>query len=314
MSTEIESLTTESAINELYENWLVAVKKAAVDDIMACYTEDILAYDAIWALQFKGKEAYRKHWQACMDFCPIGQGKTPLFSFRGLTVRSSGDTAYVHALVHCGFQEGDKVEASWMRMSAGLRREGDQWRIAHEHFSAPFHMPTGKGLFDLSPDDDGAKVRPVPAGMSTVTAHLVCKGAGAAMDFYKKAFGAIEMPNARLEIDGTFLHGELTIGDSVIMLGEEDARCGSLSPQSLKGTPVCLHLYVKDVDQSFKQALEAGATEVFAPTDMFWGDRYGVVRDPFGHQWSLATHVRDLAPEEIKTGARQFFEQMFQQR
>ena len=305
MSTEIESLTTESAIKELYETWLAAVRKQSIDDVVACYTDDIVAYDAVLALQFEGKDAYRKHWQTCMEFCPA-RDKTPVFELRDLNVRSSGDLAYAHGLVQCGFRDGDKLQASWMRMTSGLRREGEQWRIAHEHFSAPFDMPSGKALFDLSPDDDGSKPRAVPPGMSSVIAHLVCSDAPAAMDFYKKAFNAMETPLGRLEVDGVFMHGELVIGDSVIMLGQEDERCGSISPSTLKGTPVTLHLYVKDVDQAFKQAVAAGAKEIMPPADMFWGDRYGVVEDPFGHRWSLATHVRDVPPEEIMRAAREF--------
>ena len=305
MSTEMESLTETSAINELYDTWLGAVRRQALDGVMDCYTDDLVAYDAVLALQFTGKEAYRKHWQACMEFCPA-RDKTPVFELHDLNVRSSGDLAYAHGLVRCGFEDGEKRETSWMRMTSGLRREGEQWRIAHEHFSAPFDMPSGKALFDLSPDDDSSKPRAIPPGMSSVTAHLVCSDASAAMEFYRKAFNAMEMPHGRLEVDGIFMHGELSIGDSVIMIGQEDERCCSISPSSLKGTPVTLHLYVKDVDQAFKQALDVGAKEIMPPADMFWGDRYGVVEDPFGHRWSLATHVRDVPPEEILRAAREF--------
>lgn len=305
MSTDTEHVITESAITQLYDQWLDAVRKPAVDAIVACYTEDIVAYDAILALQFKGKEAYRKHWQACMENCPGGD-KTLVFKLRDLQIHAADDVAFVHGLIQCGFQEAEKIDASWMRMSAGLRREGGQWLIAHEHFSAPFDMPSGKAMFHLDPDDDGSRPRAIPAGMSTITAHLVCGDAPAAMDFYKKAFNAFERPHGRLELNGVFLHGELIIGDSVIMLAQEDERCGSASPLSLKGTPVNLHLYVQDVDHAFHQAISAGAKEVMPPTDMFWGDRYGVLEDPFGHRWSLATHVRDLTPEEISQAAREF--------
>lgn len=193
-----------------------------------------------------------------------------------------------------------------MRLTAGLVRRDGTWKIAHEHFSAPFEMPSGKAMFHLKPDAQGTGVRPVPAGMSTISPHIVCADAPAAIDFYKKAFNAMVMPGGVLEVNGVFMHGEIVIGDSVVMIGQEDERCGSASPETLKGTPVTLHLYVPDVDHAFKRAIEAGAREVMPVTEMFWGDRYGVLEDPFGHRWSMATHVRDVSPEDIREAARQF--------
>jgi len=305
MNTNLAGGMAESAITELYDAWLAAVRHQDLDAVISFYTDDVLAFDAILALQFKGKEAYRKHWQACMELCPMGE-KESIFEMHDLAVQSGGDIAFVHALMRCGYKEGDRIDASWMRMSAGLQQQGGEWKIAHEHFSAPFEMPSGKAMFHLSPEGGDTAVRPVPAGMSTVSAHLVCADAPAAIEFYKKAFNAMEMPNGRLELDGDFLHGEIVIGDSVVMIGQEDERCGSASPQTLKGSPVALHLYVSDVDHAFGRALDAGAKEVMPVSDMFWGDRYGVLEDPFGHRWSLATHTRDLTPDEIRQAAREF--------
>jgi len=305
MDTRTSGGAAQSAIAQLYEGWLDAVRRQDLDAVLSFYTDDVLAFDAILALQFRGREAYGKHWQACMEFCPMGD-KEPVFEMHELVVQSEGDIAFAHALMRCGHKEGEHVEASWMRMTAGLKRRGGEWKIAHEHFSAPFEMPSAKAMFHLTPDDDGKRVRPIPAGMSTVSPHIVCADAGAAIDFYKKAFNAMEMPHGRLELDGNFLHGEIVIGDSVVMIGQEDERCGSASPQTLKGTPVTLHLYVPDVDQAFRRAVEAGAKEIMPVSDMFWGDRYGVVEDPYGHRWSLATHVRDVAPEDILRAAREF--------
>lgn len=305
MNKVTETRSTHPAVAELYERWLDAVARHDVDAIISFYADDLLAFDAILALQFRGKEAYRKHWKACMEMCPM-EGKEPIFEMRDLEVTGEGDVAFAHALIRCGYREGDHVEASWMRMSSGLRRIDGTWKIAHEHFSAPFEMPSGKAMFHLSPDAPADAVRPVPAGMSTVTPHLVCPDAPAAIDFYKKAFGAIETPLGRLEVDGEFMHGQLAIGDTIVMIAQEDLRCGMSSPQTLKGTPVQLHLYVPDVDHAFGRALDAGAKEIMPVTDMFWGDRYGVVEDPYGHRWSLATHVRDLSPEEIRRAAREF--------
>lgn len=148
------------------------------------------------------------------------------------------------------------------------------------------------------------KVQPVPPGMHTLTPHLVCKGATEAITFYVKAFGAVEL--ARLPgPDGRLMHGMVRIGDSPLMLFDEYPEQGCLGPQSLKGSPVIIHLYVTDVDATVARAVEAGARVTLPVSDMFWGDRYGQLQDPFGHCWSVATHIRDLNPEEIAAAARQ---------
>lgn len=149
-------------------------------------------------------------------------------------------------------------------------------------------------------------VNPIPTGMHSVTPHLVCADAQAAMDFYVKAFGASIV--AKLDgPDGRLMHGEIKIGDSMIMIAAEYPEYGSRGPKALGGTPVTLHMYVEDADQAFAKAVAAGATAKMPVADMFWGDRYGIVEDPYGHQWSLATHVRDLSPEEIAKGAAEAF-------
>ncbi len=141
--------------------------------------------------------------------------------------------------------------------------------------------------------------QPIPQGMHTVTAHIVCEGASDAIAFYKKAFNAQEL--ARLPgPNGKVMHAAIRIGDSVVMLMDDFPEWGSLGPKALKGSPVTLHLYVTDVDASMKQAEAAGATVAMPVADMFWGDRYGQVIDPFGHRWSIATHKFDYSPEEIQ--------------
>lgn len=143
---------------------------------------------------------------------------------------------------------------------------------------------------------------PIPQGMHTVTPHLICNGAADAIEFYKQAFGAVEA--ARLPgPDGKLLHAMILIGDSPVMLVDEFPDFGSFGPKALKGSPVTLHLYVDDVDATFARAIAAGAKTIMPVDDMFWGDRYGQVEDPFGHHWSIATHVRDLSPEEIQATA-----------
>ena len=139
----------------------------------------------------------------------------------------------------------------------------------------------------------------IPDGMHTLTPHIVCEGASDAIAFYQKAFNAQEL--ARLPgPDGKVMHAAIRIGDSVMMLMDDFPQWGSLGPKALKGTPVTLHLYVQDVDAALKQAVAAGAQLTMPAADMFWGDRYGQVVDPFGHRWSIATHKQDLTPEEIQ--------------
>jgi PhnB protein len=139
----------------------------------------------------------------------------------------------------------------------------------------------------------------IPEGMHTVTPHLICAGAAGAIDFYKQAFNAIEI--SRLPgPNGALMHASIRIGDSTVMLTDEMPQRGALGPKSLNGSPVTIHLYVDDADAFAQQAVRAGAKSTMPVTDMFWGDRYGQVEDPFGHRWSIATHVRDLTPAEIR--------------
>jgi uncharacterized glyoxalase superfamily protein PhnB len=144
-----------------------------------------------------------------------------------------------------------------------------------------------------------AKVKPVPDDMHTITPHLVCAGAADAIEFYKKAFNAVE--EARLPApNGKIMHAMIRIEGSVLMLVDEMPEWGTLGPKSLKGSPVTIHIYVPDVDAFVKRAVSAGAKVTMPVADMFWGDRYGKLEDPFGHHWSVATHVRDATPEEIQ--------------
>jgi len=139
----------------------------------------------------------------------------------------------------------------------------------------------------------------IPQGMHSVTPHLVCAGAAQAIEFYKQAFGAIEkgrMPGP----DGRLMHAAVKIGDSTVMLVDEMPEWGALGPKSLKGSPVTIHLYVEDVDSFVARAVKAGAKVTMPLADQFWGDRYGKLEDPFGHHWSVATHQRDVKPEEMK--------------
>ena len=143
------------------------------------------------------------------------------------------------------------------------------------------------------------QVKPIPEGMHTVTPHLVCAGASEAIAFYIKAFGAKEM--ARMPgPEGKLMHAQIMIGDSHVMLVDEMPDWKAVGPKTLKGTPVTLHMYVEDADAVFKRAVDAGATSVMPVEQTFWGDRYGVLEDPFGHRWSIATHVKDMSPAEMQ--------------
>ena len=141
-------------------------------------------------------------------------------------------------------------------------------------------------------------VKPIPEGYHSLTPYLIVDGAAAAMDYYKKAFGAIEL--FRMEHEGKIGHAEMKIGDSPFMLGDAMPQQGHKDPKTLGGSPVGLMIYVDDVDTIYKQAIDAGGTEVKALQDQFYGDRSGTLTDPFGHVWTVSTHKEDVSPEEIE--------------
>ena len=152
------------------------------------------------------------------------------------------------------------------------------------------------------------QVRPIPEGFHAVTPHLVvprAKGEGGALDFYERAFGAELLWCHTIEGTDVVMNACVVIGGSPLMLNDEFPDRGVRGPG--ESTPVTIHLYVDDVDAAWKRAIDAGATEVFPLADQFWGDRYGILRDPFGHQWSLATHVEDVTPEQMEERARAAF-------
>jgi uncharacterized glyoxalase superfamily protein PhnB len=140
--------------------------------------------------------------------------------------------------------------------------------------------------------------------MHTVTPHLVCAGAAEAIEFYKKAFGALD--EVRLPgPNGRIMHAQIRVEGSAVMLVDEMPEWGALGPRSLKGSPVTIHLYVRDVDAFVRRAVDAGAKITMPLDDMFWGDRYCKLEDPFGHHWSVATHIRDVSPDEMRQAMQQ---------
>jgi PhnB protein len=155
-----------------------------------------------------------------------------------------------------------------------------------------------------------AKVKPVPEGSHTITPALVVKNGRKAIEFYKAAFGATEL-GVMLGPDGrSVMHAELKIGDSKIYLGDEMPDMGAVSPQTLGGSPVSLNIYTEDCDAMFKRAVAAGATVKMPLMDMFWGDRYGKVVDPFGHHWGISTHKEDVSEAEMEKRGKEWMASM----
>ena len=148
-----------------------------------------------------------------------------------------------------------------------------------------------------------SSVKPIPEGFHTVTPSVVIKDAAKAIEFYKKAFGA----EVVMQISGpnnSIVHAEIKIGNSIVMMGEEWPGHHVQSPATVNGTTCTLHIYVNDVDAAHKQAVAVGAKEIMPPTDMFWGDRFSSVTDPYGHSWSIATHIKDVDTRRVPEGLR----------
>jgi PhnB protein len=142
-------------------------------------------------------------------------------------------------------------------------------------------------------------VDPIPAGYPRVTPYLCCRDASAAIDFYKDVFGAVERMRMPGDSPDTVGHAELEIGDGLVMLADEFPDHGFLSPKSVGGTPVTIHVYVTDADAVFAKALAGGATATREVENQFYGDRSGQFEDPFGHRWNVASHVEDVSPDEM---------------
>ncbi len=153
-------------------------------------------------------------------------------------------------------------------------------------------------------------VAPIPPGFTSVTPHLVIRGAAKAIEFYKKAFGAEEIMRMPGMTEDSIGHAEVKIGNSIVMLADEWPGLRIAAPEKFGGTTVSIMLYVKDCDAVFNQALAAGATVSMPLMNMFWGDRYGKVTDPFGHEWAIATHVEDVTPEECARRGEEAMKQM----
>jgi len=152
-------------------------------------------------------------------------------------------------------------------------------------------------------------VKAIPEGYHSITPHMTVRDAARAIDFYKQAFGAVEK-GVMKGPGGKVMHAELRIGDSIFMLADEFPEFNSLSPQSTGGAGMGLHIYTEDVDSAFGRAVKAGATVEMPVSDMFWGDRYGKLADPFGHKWSIGTHKQDVTMAEMEEAQKEFMKNM----
>ena len=153
------------------------------------------------------------------------------------------------------------------------------------------------------------KVQAIPTGFHTLTPHLTVRNANEALEFYKKALGAEVLHVAPMP-DGKVMHAALRIGDSMLMLNDEMPEYGVLSPLARNGSAVTIHIYTENPDAAFNRAVSAGAQVKMPMMDQFWGDRYGVVIDPYGHMWSIAAHVKDMSPEEMQRAQTEAFAKM----
>ena len=154
------------------------------------------------------------------------------------------------------------------------------------------------------------EVKKIPDGYHSITPMLIVKDGLKAIEYYKKVFGAIDKGTMMMPDNKSVAHAELLIGDSKIMLSDEFPEMKSLSPTTIGGSPVSLYLYVEDVDKTFNLAVTEGGKSLFPVQDRFYGDRHGTIQDPFGHIWSIATHVKDLTKEEMKKAAEEAFSKM----
>jgi uncharacterized protein (TIGR02246 family) len=296
----------ERAIRGLIAAWSRAVEAKDPDAITAAYTGETVLFDAIPPYRTVGAAAIRALWAECLPYFPE--------RFRSehadLSVDVDGDLALVTAMYRfvpepAGHPCGD----SWMRVTAALRRIDGHWRIVHEHVSRPFDPISSRAVaireLGADPAAPGAADRAARQGLATVTPHLVCADAARAIDFYREALGATV--TSRVDgPDGKVWNAGLAVNGGSVMLNDEMPAMGAVGPRSLGSTPVTVHLVTDDVDAAVARAVAAGATVVIPPADMFWGDRYALVEDPFGHRWAWATPIAALTAEEIQRAAAAF--------
>ncbi len=287
-------------IERLVQDWSRAVEAKDPERIVANYGPDTVLFDAIPPARTVGARDIGRIWAECMPYFPDKFRS----EHKDLTIHVDGDLAVIHALHHFATEDpGHPAGATWLRVTVCFRRVSGGWRVVHEHVSIPFDPMTIKAVFL---DANGNAV-PAPQTDTRLMPHLTCKGASDAIEFYKKGVRCREM--MRLPgPDGRLIHAAVTIRGNVVMLVDEFREAGenaTVAPHSATIPPVTLHLHVPDVDAFFERAVKAGAKSIMEPADAFWGDRYGVLEDPFGHRWSMATTVKSLGPDELKAAARE---------
>lgn len=297
----------ERDIRALIDRWSRAVEAKDTTAIVEAYTPETVLYDAIPPHRTVGAKAIGEAWAQCFPYFP----ETFRSEHKDLVVEVSGDLAFAHGLHHFVPEPADHAcGATWMRFTVAYRRIDGEWRVAHEHVSVPFDPMTGKAAYIADPDAVATvpniteAEQPALPNVPRVIPHLECADAAGAIAFYIKAFGATEM--MRLPgPDGKLMHACVHINGSPVFLNDECPQMGNVAPTSLEGTPVTIHLNVEDVDAVAARAIKAGAKVVMPVADMFWGDRYGILEDPFGHRWSVATPQRQMSMAELREAAKQ---------
>lgn len=298
----------EAEIRQLVEDWNTALAARDLDGIVARYTDTSVLYDLCAGGKIVGKAAMRALWEKCLPYFPERFAS----HHTDMSVHVAGDAAFLHALHYFTSEpEGHPCTHSTHRVTAGYVRIGGQWFIQHEHVSLPFDPMSGKViLLDRKGEAQNPAMgceakndlaaHPVPEAllMQPITPHLVVKGGHKALGFYAAALGAktltqLDGPN------GLLMHATLEINGARVMLSDEFPGQGNASPLALGGTPIVTHLVVQDCDAAVHRAQTAGAKVIVPAADMFWGDRYGQVEDPFGHRWSFGQPKRAVTPAEM---------------
>lgn len=299
----------EREILALIDRWSRAVEAKDSQGIVEAYTDTTVLYDAIPPFKTVGGKAIAKLWDDCFPYFP----ETFRSEHKDLEVSVDGDVAFVHGFHHFApVPEDHPSGMTWMRVTACYRRIDGQWRVVHEHVSVPFDPMSSRAAYISDPDKpdkltfEGCGTDSDPSPIGAVTPHLVCAGASQAIEFYKAAFGAKEVMRIPAP-DGALMHACITINGAAVMLADDICGPKTTSEETRKGSSVSLHLKVVDADAAAAQAIAAGAKLIMPVADMFWGDRYGVVEDPYGHQWSVAHSTgKQMSESELQEAAREF--------
>jgi uncharacterized protein (TIGR02246 family) len=295
--TEAQRQKDEAAIRNLIANWSRAVERKDAEGIVEAYTPDTVLYDV--TLPVVGKDAIKALWERCFPFFPDRFRS----EHQDLSVVVEDNLAFVHGLHRFIPEPADHPCGQFQsRVTAVFQRIEGEWRLIHEHVSIPFKMEGSAAESCADEKEPSAAEKAARMGVHRLSPHLVCANAAQAIDFYQKAFGATEL--MRLPgPDGRLMHACVSINGSSVMLADEHPGMGNSAPTTLKGTPVTMHLIVDDADAFAARAIAAGAKVVMPVSDMFWGDRYGVIEDPFGHRWSIATPKRPVFGKELEDAA-----------